>query len=248
MPDQYFYDYEWDEEYCYPNSNVLKNKLNIIDSEQLNNAEREITAMKILYFKKNPIAGKFDFNHLKEIHRAIFSDIFIWAGKSRNVNIAKGNMFCLSQHLDSYASSIFEKLKSENYLLEIPRENVPKRLAYYLSEINVLHPFREGNGRTPRLMIEYLAGINGFSVDYSHVSRRDMIEASAYAFVKKYDKINQMFNDITKRISLEEQEEYIRCFFGDESPQLKLFYSIEKNNFNICEEETEEMDFEMKME
>ena len=93
--------------------------------------------MKILYFKKNPIAGKFDFNHLKEIHRAIFSDIFIWAGKSRNVNIAKGNMFCLSQHLDSYASSIFEKLKSENYLLEIPRENVPKRLAYYLSEINV---------------------------------------------------------------------------------------------------------------
>lgn len=97
-------------------------------------------------------------------------------------------------------------------------------------------------------MIEYLAGINGFSVDYSHVSRCDMIEASAYAFAKKYDKINKMFKDITKRISLEEREEYIRCFFGDESPQLKLFCSVEKNNFNTCEEETEEMDFEMKME
>ncbi len=236
MSDQYFYDYEWDEEYCYPNSNVLKNKLNITDSEQLNHAEREITAMKILYLKKNPVVGNFDFQHLKAIHYAIFSDIFNWAGKTRTVNIAKGNMFCLSQYLDHYADTIFAKLKSENYLLEVPREDIPEKLAYYLSEINVLHPFREGNGRTQRLMIEYLAGINGFYVDYSRVSRHDMIEASAFAFIKDYDKIDQMFYDITSRISLEEQEEYIQYFFSCESQQLNLFHELSENHFYDMEE------------
>lgn len=72
MSDKYYYDYEWDEKYCYPNSYVLKNKLNISDSSVLNNAEREITAMKILFLKKNIVKGNFDFKHLQKIHFAIF--------------------------------------------------------------------------------------------------------------------------------------------------------------------------------
>lgn len=236
MSDQYSYDYEWDSEYCYPHSSVLKNKLNIANAEQLSHAEREITAMKILYLKQNPVVGDFDFEHLKAIHYAIFSDIFDWAGKERTVNIAKGNMFCLCQHLEQYADSIFEKLRFENYLLNLPREEIPEKLAYYLSEINALHPFREGNGRTQRLMIEYIAAINGFQVDYSQVSREDMIEASALAFIREYNKLNEMFYDISERISLEEQEEYIQYFFGCESQQLNLFHELSENHFYDMEE------------
>lgn len=66
------------------------------------------------------------------------------------------------------------------------------------SEINVLHPFREGNGRAQRLFIEYLAENAGYSVDFSQVTDRQMIEASADSFLCDYTKMNEIFAAITK--------------------------------------------------
>lgn len=194
----YSYDYEWDIEYCYPDSNVLINKLNITNSDDLSVAEREITSVKLAYAKQNKIKGNFDLKHLQKIHKFLFEDIYSWAGKLRHVNIAKGNQFCLAQNLESYADNIFSKLKAENYLVDA--ENVSERLAYYLSEINVLHPFREGNGRTQRLFIEYLALNAGYRVDFSDVTPEEMIIASAESFACDYEKINSMFERITHRI------------------------------------------------
>lgn len=191
----YDYDYEWDNEYCYPNSNILINKLNITDAEKLSVAEREITSLKLAYAKQNPIKGRFDLAHLQKIHRFLFQDIYAWAGELRHVNIAKGNQFCLAQHLDRYAENLFQQLKEEKYLKYC--SNVPHRLAYYLSEINVLHPFREGNGRTQRLFIEYLAAHVGYHVDFSNVTAKEMIVASAESFACNYEKMNKMFERIT---------------------------------------------------
>ena len=194
----YSYDYEWDVEYCYQDSNVLINKLNITNNDDLSVAEREITSIKLAYAKQNRIKGNYDLEHLKKIHRFLFEDIYEWAGKLRHVNIAKGNQFCLAQNLESYAESIFAKLKAENYLINA--ENVPGRLAYYFSEINVLHPFREGNGRTQRLFIEYLALNAGYRVDFSDVTPEEMIVASAESFACNYEKINSMFERITEKL------------------------------------------------
>lgn len=194
----YSYDYEWDVEYCYQNSNVLINKLNITDSEDLSVAEREITSVKLAYAKQNIIKGNFDLKHLQKIHKFLFEDIYFWAGKLRHVNISKGNQFCLAQNLERYAEDVFLKLKAEKYLVN--SENVPERLAYYLSEINVLHPFREGNGRTQRLFIEYLALNAGYRVDFSDVTPEEMIIASAESFACNYEKINSMFERITHKI------------------------------------------------
>lgn len=193
----YTYDYEWDIKYCYPDSNVLINKLNITDAQALAVAEREITSVKLAYAKLNPVKGNFDLRHLQDIHSFLFEDIYPWAGELRQVNIAKGNQFCLSQNLEMYAESIFSKLKKENYLVGC--DNLPHRLAYYLSEINVLHPFREGNGRTQRLFIEYLADNAGAIVDFSDVSPEEMIVASAESFACEYERINAMFERITKQ-------------------------------------------------
>lgn len=83
----YDYEYEWDKYYCYPSSNVLKNKLNITDSDELLKAERKITALKAAQATMNRIKGCFDFEHLKSIHHFLFCDIYEWAGKIRIVNI-----------------------------------------------------------------------------------------------------------------------------------------------------------------
>lgn len=197
MNKDYSYDYTWDERYCYPHSNVLKNKLGITDAEQLRTTEREITSLRIASAKMNPIKGNFDLRHLLAIHRYVFGDIYDWAGEIRWVNIAKGNVFCPMQYIEENANSLFSKLKQEAYLGETTNEGMPLRLAYYLSEINVLHPFREGNGRAQRLFIEYLAERNDFIVDFSSVTDKEMIEASALAFGCDYEKMNALMTEIT---------------------------------------------------
>lgn len=200
MDKDYSYSYAFDERYCYPHSDVLMNKLGIQDAEELKKAEREITSLRLANARVYKIRGQFDLQHLKDIHKYIFQDVYDWAGEIRWVNIAKGNMFCNYPFIEANAESLFTKLKKEKYLKETPEQDMPIRLAYYLSEINVIHPFREGNGRSQRLWIEYLAEENGYSVDFSEVTAEEMIQASAEAFACQYDCMNQLFQRITKRI------------------------------------------------
>ena len=199
MDRDYSYSYAFDERYCYPHSDVLMNKLGIQDAEELKKAEREITSLRLANARVYKIRGQFDLQHLKDIHKYIFQDVYDWAGEIRWVNIAKGNMFCNYPFIEANAESLFTKLKKEKYLKETPEQDMPIRLAYYLSEINVIHPFREGNGRSQRLWIEYLAEENGYSVDFSEVTAEEMIQASAEAFACQYDCMNQLFQRITKR-------------------------------------------------
>ena len=75
--------------YCYPNSNVLINKLGIKDKNKLSIIERRLTMLRLFELLKNPIQGKFDLEHLQSIHSYIFQDIYEWSGKIRTVDIAK---------------------------------------------------------------------------------------------------------------------------------------------------------------
>ncbi|NJD01612.1 MAG: cell filamentation protein Fic [Ruminiclostridium sp.] len=197
MNRNYEYDYEWDSRYCYPKSFVLKNKMGIRDAEQLHIAEREIAAVRILEARVNPVLGRFDLKHLQDIHRYIFKDIYEWAGDLRWVNISKGNQFCLYPYIESNADKLFNRLKNEMYLTNTSDYEIPFRLSFYLSEINVIHPFREGNGWVQRLFIQYLAENAGSQVDFSQVTGKEMIEASAEAFACDYSKMNALFQRIT---------------------------------------------------
>lgn len=217
----YSYQFEWDTEYCYPDSKVLINKLNIQDAAVLSAAERELTSLRLAVAKSQPITGHFDRKHLMKMHKYLFSDVYSWAGQFRKVDIAKGNQFCLVYNLTTYADNLFARLEKENYLIGC-EANVPERLAWYLSELNVLHPFREGNGRVQRLFIEYLAFVAGYSVDFSDVTGQEMITASADSFACDYTSINYMFHRICAPISKEEQHEAISLFFGVRSKLHKL--------------------------
>lgn len=74
------YEYERDGYYCYPDSLVLKNKLNIRDEKALNEAEREITAIKTLELIDRPLKGELNFNYIKRLHQHLFSDIYVMGG------------------------------------------------------------------------------------------------------------------------------------------------------------------------
>lgn len=134
-----------DNVYCYPDSDVLINKLDIRELERLHTFEKKLTMLRLLELIDKPINGNFDFKHLKEIHRYIFQDVYDWSGKVRKVDIAKGNKFCNIRFIDSQATEIFGRIKTEKYLAGLIEPDFIKRLAYFFSEINALHPFREGN-------------------------------------------------------------------------------------------------------
>lgn len=193
MNSKYYYEYEWDKNYCYPESYVLRNKLNITDQEELNDAERAITSVKISQALIDRIEGNFDFEHLKQIHKFLFQDIYDWAGCVRTVNIAKGNAFCRTEYIEKQMNDLLGKLKAENYLINCKdKEVLGKRLAYYLGEINVIHPFREGNGRTQRLFIEHLAYNAGYVLDFMKIKSEDMLRASVEAYACKYELMEEI--------------------------------------------------------
>lgn len=165
--------------YVYPGTYILRNKFDMISHEELSRYERVIAAARLMQFYINPVKGNFDFEHFKKIHHHIFQDIYDWAGKERTVNIAKGTtVFCLVQNIKPYADTIFSDLKKDNCLKNLGPDDFSKKTAHYLNEINLLHPFREGNGRTQREFIRELALNAGYDLNFSKVTAREMIEAS----------------------------------------------------------------------
>lgn len=202
MGKKFYEEMEQDTSYCYEDSFILKNKLGIKNQEELEEAERNITALRILQLKTGELRGEPNFKYLCKIHKHIFGDIYPWAGKIRTVDISKGNMFCNSQFILENAEEIFANLKKENYLQDYHDiKKMSERLSYYLSEINALHPFREGNGRAQREFIIVLARRAGFYVDFSKVSQKEMIKASEEAFYCDYRHMNDIFLRITSKLA-----------------------------------------------
>jgi len=94
----------------------------------------------------------------------IFEDIYDWAGQIRTVDIAKGNIFCLVQFIEVQFLELYEKLKQDNFLKgEKDIEYVSKKISYYLSEINIIHPFRD-DGVIIGTRLEKPSKINGFAL------------------------------------------------------------------------------------
>lgn len=209
MHTDYSYSFDNDLKYCYPNSSILKNKLNITNEYDLSVAEREISSLRMMELEKEPIMGKLDFNHLKEIHYNIFKEIYEWAGQVRTVNISKGNVFCYCENIESYADYIFNKLKEENYLINAGQNAIYDRFSFYMSEINALHPFREGNGRSQRVFISYLAKVAGYELNFDEISQEQMIELSVRAFNNGHEEYINMFKKISSPIKEQEQMDFI---------------------------------------
>ena len=165
--------------YVYPGTSVLKNLRDIRDAGILSEFEAEATARRLRQLEKNPLPGRFDARHLQAIHHHIFQDVFEWAGDFRTVSISKsGDPFAFPQHIVSSLDKMCGELKREWHLAGSDVEQFAIRGAYYLGEINAVHPFREGNGRTQREFIRELGFKNGLAIDWSQVSREEMIAAS----------------------------------------------------------------------
>ncbi len=181
--------------YCYPNTAILKNKLKINDEKVFEEAERNITAISIHDVKySNP---PYHLEYLKNIHATLFFELYDWAGQIRNVDISKGGTkFCIATRIIPETEKLFKRLEAENYLATMPRNDFAMKLAEYYAEFNMIHPFREGNGRVQRLFFEHLAAYNGYALDWSPVSQDEWTQANIDGFQTQYQSLTDIFRKV----------------------------------------------------
>ena len=118
----------------------------------------------------------------------IFSRLYVWAGWPRTVVISKGGTpFCPPQHIDAMMGALFAELEQERWLVGSEPEPFIERAAYYVCEVNAVHPFREGNGRAIRFYLDVLSGrARGDISDWTLTSEDEYLLACVAGFNQDY--------------------------------------------------------------
>lgn len=180
--------------YCYNGTNILVNKLNIKDSEILEKFEKVTVALKLLSLEKQGISGNFDIAHFTNIHKFLFDEIYPFAGLLRTENIAKSNFkFAEVEYIEHELVKLLDELKGKNFLNNMDKCTLSKELAYYTAELNVLHPFREGNGRTIREFIRQLALRNNYYLRMDLVTPQELLDSTIKSVMDTADLSNIIF-------------------------------------------------------
>ncbi len=162
--------------YTDPISGLLLNKQDITDLEVLLFVESGAVTKRLQELYENPIKIE-GIDSLFEIHKHLFQDIYTWAGKKRNVEISKdGKQFFPTTHFDT-AFRYIDQLIAE--FKKIPRGNkmnLVEKLAEILDNVNYLHPFREGNGRTQREFLRLLASEKSLMLNLNPPDNKSVYE------------------------------------------------------------------------
>lgn len=169
-----------DDRYCYAGTSVLKNRFDIRDPAQLEALEVELTTAR----SEEPLPdGIFDEAHFRAIHHHLFQDLYDWAGETREVRLSKGaSHFCYPEHIDPQLDGLFGWLHAENHLRDLPLEEFAPRAAHFLSELNVIHTFREGNGRAQMAFMVLLAEEAGYPLQLDRMEPQAFLKAMITAF------------------------------------------------------------------
>lgn len=183
-----------DDPYCYPGTRVLQNAFDIRDGQVLEDLESELTTARA----DEPLPdGNLDERHFRAVHFHLFQDVYHWAGETRTVRLSKDEShFCYPEHIDGQLATLFSDLASGGYLKGLTRDEFAAKAATFLATLNVIHTFREGNGRAQLSFLLLLSENAGHPLDLAQMIPAAMLEAM------------------------------IRSFFGDERPLMKILCDL----------------------
>ena len=189
MPDKYGVG---DDPYCYPGTTVLKNRLNLTDASELNEVEAEVTAVRAQTLE--PQFERFDAARFRQFHRHLFQDIYDWAGEYRTIDISKGQTrFCTAARTEHELKRLFRQLEQAEWLCGLSLDDLIPAVADFYCEINIVHPFREGNGRAQRLLFEELIVNAGFDIDWGFTDTDEWVSANQAGFLGDLGPLLEIF-------------------------------------------------------
>jgi cell filamentation protein len=179
--------------YCYSGSDVFINKLSIRDATLLEKAERDLSLLSAASIKF--CEPPYDLDYLCRIHALLFGDLYDWAGELRRVDLTKGSTrFCSVPFIEKQARQWFADLDADHYLIGLDYAVFVEQLAEYYCELNMIHPFREGNGRAQRILFEHIVINAGYRISFEHISADAWVEANIAGVSCDYSKMKSILN------------------------------------------------------
>lgn len=188
------YNFGQDDDYL-----LTHNKLGIDSLEQLERAEQYAFMVRALQIETGDyIIDSFSKEAFQALHDHLFQDIFTFAGQYRDVQLSKGHTrFCQYQFLDNMAEQLFTELQQEAAWLT--KEVAAERLAYFKAELNMLHPFREGNGRTIRIFLHAYARTKGYEWHYMRLVQNTYMQSMIQS-IANTTALQQILYDTLQRL------------------------------------------------
>ena len=191
------YSMEGTQKDCYPDTTVLINKLGIKDQKMLNVAEIRIVISMTAKIENEISFENVDFDFYKSLHHQLFSDLYEWAGKIRNINISKkSTVFCKSDDIERIGILKFKRLEKLNFLKNLNKEEFVEELTELYNDLNMLHPFREGNGRTLRLFVTLLARNAGYNISFAECDSDLLMIATIKAAQGDTNLLREVFSEL----------------------------------------------------
>ena len=181
---------------------ALKNKLGITNSAELAREEEKISKGKAIELFSNGLLDTFEagkFSGLSKIHEILFSEIYDFAGKIRDVNIAKGNF--------RFAPLMYLEVALKN-IDNMPQSTFDEIIEKYV-EMNIAHPFREGNGRSTRIWLDQILKKElGKVIDWNRIDKEDYLLAMERSPIKDVEIKVLLKNALTDKIN--DREVYMK--------------------------------------
>lgn len=176
-----------DDPYLFPGTTVLRNKLDIRSATMLDRVERRLVTQRI---RQGAPSGDFDLLHLQAIHHHLFQDLYDWAGEVRTVEMSKGGqLFQFTRYIRTGMAYVHRQVVNSGYLADLSTSDFASHSARIIGDINHVHPFREGNGRSHLLYLWQLSERAGHPIDLGKLDQASWIEASREANQGRYDAI-----------------------------------------------------------
>ncbi len=136
----------------------------------------------------------YDLAYLQRIHRQLFADLYTWAGELRSVDISKiGTHFCNVLRIEPEAEKLFRTLEAAHWFEGLERGRLITSVAELFGDLNVVHPFREGNGRAQRILFEHIIVNAGYQISWWHVEELEWLQANIDAVVCDYQALIDVF-------------------------------------------------------
>ena len=187
--------------YLWQNDDVLKNRLAIHDAAQLRKAELAFSAARLATLELGPATIGLPF--LSHIHRTLFQDVYAWAGELRTIDIWRDDTpFCHFEYIEKEGNALMDALEEEEGLRNLEPQAFAARIAHYYCEINMLHPFREGNGRAQRIFFEQLALHAGYFLEWQNVEAEPWRTACQAGANGDLQPLEAIFARVVSRASL----------------------------------------------
>jgi cell filamentation protein len=166
--------------YCYKGSAVLKNIPGIRDPKALEAFETVSAAQRA----DEPLPdGALGIRHYRAVHRHLFQDVYRWAGKFRSVRLSKGrSMFCYPENIATEMRGLFAGFRKRDFLQGLAADRFATEAAAFLAELNAVHAFREGNGRSQLAFLSLVAERAGHPMDMRKLRPKLFLAAMVESF------------------------------------------------------------------